>query len=374
MDAALIHLLEWRHTGHRLAYARAVADAASESLVQLHLHTTEAVVESREYQVHLSAAPTTATRTHAPARFRGIRLIGLIRSLGPTGVVVIPEADRSLPLLTAARLVGLIRSPMTLILMQPPHRRSAAGAATSVLKVVAVRILTSYRRSVDLLFLEDPLANDETRVWRSCAVQARQVLYDPIDLVPLGEPDVPPELAALDPRIPVASVVGFIDERKRVPLVLEAWRAARGTRCWFWPVGSVLGSDPPSTGRRRWTPRSSSSIATSPMASSISSSRDPWLSCRCRVVTSPAARSWPPQTRCLDGRARDGLRGRAAVAAGIGIGVEPAPGPLAEALSAILTEPSRPRPPMLPDRADFGRRVIELAERAPTPPGGARPS
>jgi hypothetical protein len=219
-------LIEWRHSGHRLGYVRAIVDAAARHSLNLEILTQAAVLESDEWTVHLGDVPDLKVKTLPPESFEAMRLPMLLRRQRAAGrAVIIPEVDRVLHGIVVAFLTRRLPRPTTVIAMRPPRWSSPKAWPQSIAKIVALRLLSA-ARGVNVLLLEDPLASDRTRVWRWPLGAAALRLDDPAD-PPSESGELPPELSDLPEGAHLFAIIGSIDARKRVPLVLDGWALRR---------------------------------------------------------------------------------------------------------------------------------------------------
>lgn len=95
------------------------------------------------------------------------------------------------------------------------------------MKTLLILGLSGSRRTVDVHLIEDPLAHGEDRAWRAPLSGAQSRLDDPGDLLDADETKLPPELAGVSETVPIVGVLGSIDDRKRIPAILDAWRCSQ---------------------------------------------------------------------------------------------------------------------------------------------------
>jgi hypothetical protein len=295
--------------------------------------------------------------------FQGIALIRTLRSLRKNGhAVIIPEVDRVLPLITLALVLRCLPQPTVVIVMRPPYWTGVRAVLQSTTKTVMIAMLTSARRTVDVLLLEDPLAKGAERVWQRPFANPRMRLDDPTDLIPSDEQEQPPELATLPPQASVIALVGSIDGRKQVPMILRGWltrpalehevlviagrqaaevREQIATVDWASRADVVVIDRYLSNGEIAWIfERATGVLALNDggISSGISSAaarHSKW------VITEKGSRT-----------------GRVASARGFGVEAKLDPSSLADAMVEVV----RSNPPHelhgLPTRADFGARVV----------------
>ena len=224
----LTYLLEWRHAGHRLAYVAAIARAAAETKHRIVLVTTLGVTASEEYDTHLADLAELGLMevriSDDLCTWRG--KLGTLRDVGRERLgVVIPEADALIPLLLCSAFLGWLPRPTIMILMRPPRWRQdgAKSFAKGALKVALISTCRLMRRSFDVHLLDDPLADGVDRAWRAPLSAAALRLDDPCDLFDAAAGTLPPELSEGIGSGEFVAVLGSIDSRKRVPLIIDAW-------------------------------------------------------------------------------------------------------------------------------------------------------
>jgi glycosyltransferase involved in cell wall biosynthesis len=221
---ATVAILEWRPTGHRLAYVAAIAGAVADTGRAAVLVTTQEVLDSPEYQVHLAALVGTGL-IEVRRDERLVGRAGVVEVLcGQTTGAVVPEVDDLLPPLAVAAVTGRLPRSTAVIVMRPPRRRgwSVRTLLVDTGKVAAIMVLAASRR-VDVHLLEDPLAHGRDRVWPWPLNRPGLRLDDPCDLAGTVEGELDDAVDQALRSSPAIAVVGRIDQRKRLPLVLDAW-------------------------------------------------------------------------------------------------------------------------------------------------------
>ena len=230
VSVPVVNILQLSAGGHRLAYVAAIADAAIAGGLVVRLLTLPGVIASAEFAVHLAALQRSGSLETIEradlfsARGRD-RVVSAIRRRGE--MLVVPDSDRLLAELTILKLMRRLPSPSSFIVMRPPPfgRRTAKSLIVGASKVMLLSVLACFRRSVHLNLLEDPLATTEERVWRWPISLLGPRLDDPADL--MGDTaTLPPEMEHLSTDRGVIAVVGSIDKRKNLPLILAAWKLA----------------------------------------------------------------------------------------------------------------------------------------------------
>lgn len=227
-------ILEWRHGGHRLFYVAAIVRAANEADLPIELVTSSGVLDTEEYRTHLAHLAEDGllcVRTSSDVdQARGLRreLRSIRHERRPA---VVPESDRFLHVLLLAKMLRQLPLPTTAIVMRPPQSvdGSLGARARSVIKSTLLLALSRWR-TLDLQLLEDPLAEGDDRVWRQPILSSVHLrLDDPCGLVDEPAGELPPELDHVLADRPTLAMVGVIDGRKHLPLVLQAWRLASET-------------------------------------------------------------------------------------------------------------------------------------------------
>jgi glycosyltransferase involved in cell wall biosynthesis len=358
-----IRILEWRHTGHRLAYVAAIVRSVPHDAAPAILETSAEAAASVEYAEHLLPLEQSGTLIRDVSEIgTGNRALvaSLRRARKLKEVVVLPEADRVLPVLAAVWLTRGLPRPTSIIVMRPPQWRDG-GVRALPWALTKAALLTAFALatgSFDVHLLEDPLAGGPDRVWRWPFESERLRLNDPSDLVNDSDVCLPPEL--LGESRPMIAVVGAIDERKNLPLILAAWHQTHARD------DSVLVI----AGRHSSEVRNL--VASEGPGPSIISI-DRYLSnaemaavlhaCRGLFVLHDGGISSGLLTKAASlGRwviALEGSRtGRTAKAAGVGEIAQPTPIDLARAIDSVVGRMAYPPPVSLDTAHDFGRRVL----------------
>ena len=155
-------------------------------------------------------------------------LVSLLRELRASNrSVILPEADKFLLQLVIAKLLRRLPRRMVIIVMRPPEAVEKGGRIGVWVKRALIISLMAWRRSIDVRLLDDPLASGDSRCWQGLLLGRPSFrLNDPcgvLDVEPTELPQVV-ERDLGDRR--VVAVVGALDGRKNIPLVLAGWGAA----------------------------------------------------------------------------------------------------------------------------------------------------
>jgi glycosyltransferase involved in cell wall biosynthesis len=207
--------------GHRFYFVRLLAEAAARlgrSAVLVSHHDS---VPSDEWRVHLAAIPSLRVVTLKSRDFRGIRLLRLLHRLRrPGNPVIVPRADRHVLVVLLSQLLARALSPrrhgygeLRCLLLRPDLR---PGRRQSV-KAWACRALT--------LLGEPPLLLDDVVIrGRLRGSLAGAWVADPVGL-PLVQVTRHEARASLglNPNGTTIGLVGVLNARKSVRLVLDTW-------------------------------------------------------------------------------------------------------------------------------------------------------
>jgi len=205
-----------------LSYVRGIVDAATSQGIELQILTQASAVESSEWGIHLGGVEGVAVKTFTARNFTARHLPELLRTQRREGrAVVLPEVDRFLHVVLLAFVARALPKSTTIIAMRPPTWSSPRKWPMRLFKILALRLLAA-TRSVNVLLLEDQLAHGHTRIWRWPLSDPALRLDDPAD-DPTNGNELPPELSSLPRTTKLIALVGAIDERKRVPLILDGW-------------------------------------------------------------------------------------------------------------------------------------------------------
>ena len=223
----VVSILQLGCEGHRLAYVAAIVRAAATGGARTKLLTVPRVSTSDEFGTHLASLVADGRLEVAElsdlASVAGrLRTLRQLRSEG--SFLVVPDSDRLLPTVLLAKVLRRSPRALSLVVMRPPmfDRRRARTYLIAPSKVLLLTVLTVFRRSVRVHLLDDPLAGESERVWRPPLSKLGARLNDPMDLMG-GECRTPMEIANLPTDAKVVAVIGSLDERKRLPLILDAW-------------------------------------------------------------------------------------------------------------------------------------------------------
>lgn len=359
----IVHLFEWRSSGHRLGYARAVARSAESANYRCILWTTSECVRSVQFATHLadlerSGALELRLLENLGSARQLRRALSLAHKLG--GGAVLPEADRLLSHVLLSRSMGRLPKPTSIILMRPPQLRRISELAKGSVKTLLIG-LCLLGRSIDVHFLEDPLAYGNDRAWRGLFAGSHLRLDDPADLTGSTRGPISAELVdELEDR-PTIGVFGSIDERKRIPLAIQAWQASNSKhtgrlliaghqsdaiRSWLLKIGplgpSVVISD-------RYIPNEELTSLVHRVAG-ILILYDHGVSSGILVVAAAAGKT----AICLDGSRES----RVAVHWGFGETSQPDPISLARTIDRVINAPTQREPIDLPSSLDFGNQVL----------------
>jgi hypothetical protein len=358
-----IRILEWRHTGHRLAYVAAIIRSVPHDAAPAVLETSAEAAASVEYAEHLLPLEQSGMFIRDISEIgAGNRALAasLRRARKLKEVVVLPEADRVLPVLAAAWLTRGLPRPTSIILMRPPHWRDGGVRALpwALTKAVFLAAFALATRSFDVHLLEDPLAAGQDRVWRRPFESERLRLNDPCDLLSDSDVCLPSEL--LGDNRPMIAVVGAIDQRKNLPLILAAWQLSHAQEDSVLVIAGRHSSEARSLVASEGSGPSTVSIdrylSNAEMAAVLHA-------CRGLFVLQDGGISSGLLTKAASlGRwviALEGSRtGRAAKSAGVGVLAQPTPIDLALAIDAVVGRMGHPPQVSLDTADDFGRTVL----------------
>ena len=230
--------------GHRLAYVAAVVEAASAAGCRSVLLTLPEVSSAAEFQTHLGELKNNGVLEIVTdnglrdARGRS-EILRRLRRQGAS--LIVPDSDKFLVEGLLAKVVGRLPRRTSLVVMRPPAAswRNPRALIVAVVKVTVLLALKCFRGSVSVNLLEDPLAQGNHRVWKSWRASLGTRIDDPADLAG-DRPTAPDELATLSSAEPIIAVVGSIDARKNLPLILEAWSVRdRSTRATLAVAGRI---------------------------------------------------------------------------------------------------------------------------------------
>ena len=225
-----VSVVEWRHGGHRLSYVAAIARSANQASIEIELVTSSAVESSDEYRIHLAQlVDDRSLLVRTSERLASGR--GLSRELRSIRdrhrAAVLPEADKFLHVLLVAKLLRRLPVPTVAIVMRPPRSGGGWRDRIRAMLKTALVLAASPLPALDVQLLEDPLAEGDERVWRSRLLRsAKWRLNDPCALLETPASNLPPELAEVTIDRSVLAIVGVIDSRKQLPLVLAGWQFA----------------------------------------------------------------------------------------------------------------------------------------------------
>lgn len=374
-DVTPVSLLEWRSGGHRLSYVRSIVDAARRLGVDLTIVTHPGVRDGPEWAVHLGDVPDLETESLATDEVTMRRLWRLLRTQRRLGrALIIPEADRYLPCIVFAAATRSLPPHTIVIVMRPPRWRLLRKLPANLIKVLAILLLRRLR-SMRVLLLEDPLADAATRVWQWPLQDERMRLDDPPDSFDSATARLPSELRDLEEtgelgeHVNVFTVLGSIDDRKRVPLILDAWATLpdRANR-----VLVIAGAQQPSTRARidghtgvrrpdvrvvdRYLARSEMHALLRRSHALIALNDDPLSSGT--LVNAASLGRWVVA-------ASGSHAERAASRHGFGVPTELTIRGLAEVITDLDRRAWQPTAVSLPDREEFGNRVLaDVARRS----------
>lgn len=369
-----IDIVEWRAHGHRMTYVASIVRAANEVGLDVVLWTAPEVLETEEFQTQLSDLVSTGRLSICLVPDLGttgglIRHLGAIRRQGRAAVV--PEADRFLHALGLALVARRLPRPTSVIIMRPPQSVTGRfrGRIGSIAKTALIVVLSPWR-ALDIQLLEDPLAQANDRVWTTPFLsRASFRLDDPCGLLETSAAEFPEELLQRPSSRPFLAVVGVIDGRKNLPLILEAWRlrpnsgsdlivAGKQTSAVSTWLESTAPPTPDSTFVNRYLTEAEIRGVLE-RSSGILALYDGGFSSGL-VIAAAAIGRW---TIALEGS----RTGTVARRHGFGVVCAPHALDLADAMEQVLTQTATPVPVLVPGSRDFGRhvlrRVIEAQDR-----------
>ncbi len=366
-----VFIIEWRYSGHRLAYGAAICRAAVADGRVVVLVTTGELVASTEFGIHLANIPDLRVEIWDELNKNLHRtVLKIARHIRRRrGMCVVPECDRLLLTLFLGWLTRSLPRPTSLIFMQPPKHtwRGIPAAVWSVVKPLLILGLTWSHQTVDVHLIEDPLAKRQDRVWRAPLSAPRNRLHDPSDLLGSDEAKLPPELTDTSETVPVIGVLGSIDDRKRLPEILEAWRCSQARNTARLVVaGTQYGSARDAL--VDLDPELRSSVTTIDRYLTNGEMYAVLRRCSCilvlydsvissgMLIAAAAAGRWvitAAGTRTQ----------RVATAGGFGISSSIVPSALALAIDAAIASRTPPRSVTLTTSVEFGRRVLRRAGR-----------
>jgi hypothetical protein len=359
-------IIEWRHEGHRFGYVAAIARASTAAGLSPVLLTSADARSTREFSTHLSDVDDLGVadlRRPISPTVGFARALLQARRLGAIGVVV-PEVDTLLPSLLLTALLLRRRLPITGIVMRPP--RQGAGTMRSAWYRAKAAMISADRfcPGLDLLLLEDPLADEDDLVWPRELVLGGRRLDDPADLYrPAHHASLPQEIAQLTNDRALVTVMGVIDHRKQIPLVLEAWRQGQlGARATLLIAGKQREGTRPALEQASAEDRSIVTVdrylSNEEMGAIIERSSVMLLlydvgTSSGMLTTSAAVGRWTVVRA-------DTRVGRIALRSGFGIAAHPSGGAVAQAISTALDSDGQPAPRQLPSCRTFGDRVLRM--------------
>jgi hypothetical protein len=363
-------IVEHRFRGHRLAYLALAARAHG----AVDLVTTSDMATSEEYAVHLSpladAGIVTVTIDDRLPRIRAVvEWIACGRRTGRA--LLVPECDAMLPLLVALKVANRLPWPTSMIVARAPDRRdrNLRRRVWGVAKTAMIASLMCFERSVDVLLVEDGLADPPHRVWRRPVNRADQLLEEPGDLIPRVGGRLPlPQFGNLDPRVPVLAVVGAIDDRKNLPMILDAWARRADRSAALLVAGKPQGDSESLLGSPRVTGDPSITVITRYL------SNDEISACLERATAlfmlyDLGLTSSLMMAAALNGRWVIGIEGtrtaRVASSHGFAITFDGSVEGLAHAIDHAIACTHHPQPVPVMTGAEWGRRVTRLARAAP---------
>lgn len=207
--------------GHRFYFVRLLAEAAARFGRPAVLVSHHDAVPSDEWSVHLAAIPTLQVVTLESRAFRGIGLLRLILRLRrPGNLVIVPRADRHVPVVLLSHLLARALSPrrraygpLRCLLLRPDLR---AGSRQFV-KAWTCRALTLLGNPP--LLLDDVVLRGRPRgslsgVW----------VADPVGrtLVEVTRREAKASFG-FNANDTTVGLVGVLNARKSVGLVLDTW-------------------------------------------------------------------------------------------------------------------------------------------------------
>jgi hypothetical protein len=334
------------------------------------LVTSPDVLHSGEYETHLSHFVHQGTMSvrAVDSLERPRSLVSLLHELRTQGRgAVLPEADKYLLHLVVAKLLRRLPRRMVVIVMRPPNAVEKGGRVGSWAKRALIVSLMAWRQSIDVRLLDDPLASGASRCWQGLVLgRPPYRLNDPCGVLDVDSAPLP---AALDRELAgrrVVAVVGALDARKNLPLVLQGWESAE------MPDSALLLAGPQSPGVAAWlndveaqlppnTYTWNEYLGHDQLRSAIERSTaiitlyDGGISSSL-IVGAAALGRWTitlADTRTA-GVAQDN---------GFGIACHSNPDDVGRAISEALAKTAYPEPIPLPDSRQFGRDIMRCFRR-----------
>jgi glycosyltransferase involved in cell wall biosynthesis len=361
-----VDIIEWRPLGHRMTYVASIVRVANDAGINVVLWTTPQVLETDEFDAQLSGFISNGQlTTNTSSQLGNPR--GLLTALGEIRrqdrAAILPEADRYLHLLLLGLVSGQLPRNTTAIVMRPPRAVSGRwrGWLGSIVKTALVVVLVMSRR-VDVQLLEDPLAEDGERLWTGPLKRESLRLDDPCSLLDIESGELPVELQFRTRRVASLALVGVIDHRKNVPLIIRAWQLAAP------PDAALIIAGKQSPSVSSWLAEAeplpenviliNRYLSESEVRGILEQSNgiltlyDGGLSSGVMVAAAAVGR-W---VIVLEGT----RTGRVAAQKGFGLVCKPSPPALADAMLGALSNTSKPPPLVVPRSGDFGRRVLRL--------------
>jgi hypothetical protein len=251
----------------------------------------------------------------------------------------------------------------TIIAMRPPRWTSPKRWPSSVIKVMTLRALAA-TRSVRLLVLEDPLATQRTRVWKWPLNGATLRLDDPADpLIERGS--LPSELDSLPDTARVIALTGVIDERKRVPLILDGWNLRPENPNRVLVIAGPQRSTVRACLEQHEATRRSDVVVIDRYLSAGESAPLIRRSCGLFVLFDGGLSSATLVSAAHAGRwaitAAGGRPAAVATAHGFGIESDLTPQSIRDSTERLFLKSEAPKPVTVRSRTDFGARIIERA-------------
>jgi glycosyltransferase involved in cell wall biosynthesis len=212
-----ILILEANPSGHRLVYVRLLVTEALGLGHEVIVGVPKAVCFSNEFAVHLNQFGQSVDYIEIPARLM-IKHIKRISEEINSDRIVIPDADLLAPRLAFFGWTG--RGLLTMLVMRDPRWESPkAPARWAKLRLKLILLSIAARRpSVRLIWLREP-------GYRGCA--GEYYACDPV-ILDADRVTISANALQLRKRLGLTSdvfwfgVAGCIDNRKNVPIVLEA--------------------------------------------------------------------------------------------------------------------------------------------------------
>jgi hypothetical protein len=358
-----VSVVEWRRGGHRLAYVAAIAKGADNRPIEL--ITSRDVLDSGEFETHLAPFVEFGTMTvRVVDDLEDSRvLFSLLSELRAAGQgVVLPEADKFLPQLVVAKILRRLPRRMVIIVMRPPDAVTTGRRLGRWAKRAFIVSLMAWRRSLDVRLLEDPLGRGETRCWQGLVLgRPSYRLNDPCGVLDSESAPLPSSVTEVLADLRVVAVVGALDARKNLPLVIEGWETVNI------PGSALLLAGPQSPGIDAWLRDNETRLPPNVFTWNNYLGHDELRSAIERSTAIITLYDGGISSSLMLGAAALGrwtitLAGtrtaRVAQVHGFGIACEPTADDVGRAIREALAKSAYPHAVPLPDSREFGRDIL----------------